>query len=228
MAKFMKWVGVLCCAVSVQAAEFYVATNGDDANPGTLEQPLATLQAAVGKLQPGDACLVRGGTYAHSLEIVGLKGTAEAPIIFRAYGDETVVLDGTVRIESSWTAWTNGIFKTAVERDMWQLFAGRDLLDLARWPDASVNDGSVWDVHRSMRSTDRNWDNKLGRSESITQPGIIFDQNPADSHDGVNTQTLAETGKDFTGAIAVRCRWGMFGRFKLNDEMGQNEDRLRC
>ena len=45
---------LLAPLAALQAAEIYVATTGDDANPGTKARPLATIQAAVNKLQPGD------------------------------------------------------------------------------------------------------------------------------------------------------------------------------
>ncbi len=48
---------------TINAAEFHVATTGSDANPGTVAQPRATLQAAVNKLQPGDTLLIHGGVY---------------------------------------------------------------------------------------------------------------------------------------------------------------------
>ncbi len=58
------------------ATTYYVATNGNDNNPGTSTQPWATLQKAVDTINPGDTALVRSGTY------VGCKitrsGQAEA------------------------------------------------------------------------------------------------------------------------------------------------------
>jgi hypothetical protein len=42
---------------------FYVATNGDDRNPGTVAQPFGTLKKAIGALKPGDTLFVRGGEY---------------------------------------------------------------------------------------------------------------------------------------------------------------------
>jgi len=226
MVNRWKWLVVLFCTASVQAEDLYVAMDGNDANPGTLEQPLATLQAAAGKLRPGNTCFVRGGTYSQPLEINGLNGTVDDPIIFRAYGDEGVVLDGTEKIESTWEEWTNGIFRAQLNQDMWQLFSGRTLLDLARWPNASVNDGSVWDVHASMRSTDRNWNLSKGRLDAcITQPGVICDQNHSESQAGVNTQTLAQTGIDFTGAIGVLNigHWLTWARPILSHEAGSNQ-----
>jgi len=226
MTDFLRIFGLFgSIIVSAGAAEYYVATDGNDAAAGTLDQPFATVQAAADKLQPGDICFVRGGTYFQAVELSGLKGTEEAPIIFRAYAGEKVVLDGTVPIRSEWTEWKDGILKAEFDQAVWQLFVDGTLADLARWPNASVNDGSIWDVHRSMRSTDRKWDNKLGRSDSVTQSGIIYDRNHGDAHDGVNSFTLAETGKDFTGAIAVLNigHWLTWARPILEHEAGSNQ-----
>ncbi|SDE53393.1 right-handed parallel beta-helix repeat-containing protein [Glycomyces harbinensis] len=78
-----------------QTATITVATNGNDANPGTVDSPLKTIQAAVDKAAPGTVIQIRGGTYAPSTNIqVNSNGTASAPITMRAYGTEKVVIDG--------------------------------------------------------------------------------------------------------------------------------------
>ncbi|HEY2934020.1 MAG TPA: right-handed parallel beta-helix repeat-containing protein [Acidobacteriota bacterium] len=55
---------IIALTASAQAATFYVATNGNDANPGTQAQPWATLQHGVSTIAPGDTILVESGTYA--------------------------------------------------------------------------------------------------------------------------------------------------------------------
>lgn len=45
------------------ATIFYVAVNGNDANPGTMEKPLATIQKAQSKVSAGDTVYIRGGIY---------------------------------------------------------------------------------------------------------------------------------------------------------------------
>ena len=45
------------------AAEFHVATHGDDAHPGTRRKPLRTIQRAADLAQPGDTITVQAGTY---------------------------------------------------------------------------------------------------------------------------------------------------------------------
>lgn len=42
---------------------YYVSTSGNNANPGTMQQPWATLSYAVSQLHPGDTLIIRGGRY---------------------------------------------------------------------------------------------------------------------------------------------------------------------
>ena len=51
----------------MRAADFYVAVNGSDANPGTKAEPLATIQAGFNHLQPGDTLLIMAGWIAARL-----------------------------------------------------------------------------------------------------------------------------------------------------------------
>jgi hypothetical protein len=72
-----------------------VATNGNDSAPGTLAQPLKTVQRAVDLAAPGDVITVRGGTYALTDNItITTSGTAAQPITLGAYGGERVRIDG--------------------------------------------------------------------------------------------------------------------------------------
>ena len=89
------------------AAEYFVAPNGSDDNPGTQAKPFATLEhardvlrglRAEGKLPAGDTTVfLRGGTYVVP-ETLALKaedsGTAQGRVIFRAWKDERPWLSG--------------------------------------------------------------------------------------------------------------------------------------
>ncbi len=44
-------------------SQIYVAPNGDDSNPGTIDQPFESLQKAQELVNPGDTVYIRGGTY---------------------------------------------------------------------------------------------------------------------------------------------------------------------
>ncbi|MEU1602909.1 family 16 glycoside hydrolase, partial [Micromonospora matsumotoense] len=72
-----------------------VATDGDDANPGTLARPLRTIQRAHDLAEPGTTIAVRGGTYAPTSTIKILKdGNGNHPITLMNYQGEKVVIDG--------------------------------------------------------------------------------------------------------------------------------------
>ena len=81
------------------AAEFYVHPDGNDANPGTLAQPFATVTRAQEAVSPGDTVWLRGGKYVFSgtkLEIgvwLNKSGQEGKRINYWAYRDETPILD---------------------------------------------------------------------------------------------------------------------------------------
>jgi hypothetical protein len=57
-------VAALFAARPLLAAEYYVAPNGADSNPGTMAEPFATLQRGHDGAAAGDTVWIRGGTYA--------------------------------------------------------------------------------------------------------------------------------------------------------------------
>lgn len=92
---------------------FYVATDGSDMQPGTLEKPFATLhraQQAVRDFRSGhhEAALqvvVRKGTYyLHKTLILTAEdsGTAHAPVMYTAYAGERVTLSGGRKLDCKW------------------------------------------------------------------------------------------------------------------------------
>ena len=138
---------------------FYVAPDGDDANPGTRERPFRTIRRAGRTLKPGDTCYLREGRYTETIRLEGLKGTEDAPVIFTAFAGEKAVLDGSVPIASRWSHHGNGIYRTRLDRDVWQLFVDGSSACSARWPNGNWDDGSLWDKSRSMA-----WPEEAGSS----------------------------------------------------------------
>ncbi|MDZ7292276.1 MAG: T9SS type A sorting domain-containing protein [candidate division KSB1 bacterium] len=77
-------------------AQKYVATNGDDANPGTIDQPFKTITKAISEVAPGDTIYVRGGIYdlTSTITISAAKsGTESRLITLTAFRDEIPILD---------------------------------------------------------------------------------------------------------------------------------------
>ena len=125
----MKLKIISTCAVAVFSAcvctaqPYFVSPSGNDANPGTLEKPFATLQRAqqAARQKHGDVFL-RGGT--HYLPDTLLftaqdSGTKDAPVVYQAYQNEQPVISGGVRLENlNWQPYTNGIFQAQVPADL--------------------------------------------------------------------------------------------------------------
>jgi parallel beta-helix repeat protein len=80
---------------SLWAADFYVAPDGNDNNPGTLEKPFKDPGRAVKELMPGDTLHFRAGTYSpkvsnHISLAPVCSGEKGKPITLRNYENEHV------------------------------------------------------------------------------------------------------------------------------------------
>ncbi len=89
----------------IQAATYYVSEQGNDANPGTQSSPWRNINYAASQALPGDTVLVRGGTYYEEIRTYR-SGTAGNRITFKAYPNETPIVDGTAPV-SGWQKCTS-------------------------------------------------------------------------------------------------------------------------
>jgi hypothetical protein len=81
---------------TLAAGVFYVAPDGDDANPGTLDAPWATIGHAADVLQAGEMVYVRQGTYAIAERIRPKhSGSEDAWIVYAGYPGEQAVIDAS-------------------------------------------------------------------------------------------------------------------------------------
>jgi hypothetical protein len=87
--------GVTIKATPSAGDDFYVSSDGDDGNPGTLSQPWRTLQKAADTVPAGSAVNVRDGIYNEQVTINVSGSSASGFITFRNYNDEAPILDGT-------------------------------------------------------------------------------------------------------------------------------------
>jgi len=91
-AVFMLWVCV-SAAFGQSNSSRYVATTGDDSNPGTQTAPWRTVQHAADSVHAGSTVNVRGGVYEELINISGSGNATDGYITFRSYPGETAVLD---------------------------------------------------------------------------------------------------------------------------------------
>ena len=99
---------VLALVSVASAGEWFVAPDGRDSNPGSVERPFAGLMRAQSCAQPGDTVYFRGGTYRMRNDDIAMKkkiwafaihlGKSGLPgkrIVYCAYNDEKPVFDFT-------------------------------------------------------------------------------------------------------------------------------------
>ena len=80
----------------------YVATDGDDGNPGTRDKPWRTPAHAVRNAKPGMRILMRGGSYP-AFTIDAVDGSAASPILLAAApGSRPVISGGTVLVRRAY------------------------------------------------------------------------------------------------------------------------------
>jgi len=124
---------------------YYVSPAGDDAWSGRLAEPSAdgtdgpwrTLAKAGATVRPGDTCRLRKGVYREVLK-PQRDGTPDAPITFEAQPGEDACLSGADPVVN-WQAADDGLFKAPLAWDLAdqnQLFAGGRMLTEARWPNS--------------------------------------------------------------------------------------------
>ena len=89
---------------TIPANALYVSNTGNDANPGTITQPFATIDKALAVAPKGATVVVRGGTYRQSL------GTIKRTVTLEAYPHEQAWVKGSV-VVTNFTA-SNGAWTT--------------------------------------------------------------------------------------------------------------------
>ncbi|HEY9602044.1 MAG TPA: right-handed parallel beta-helix repeat-containing protein [Allocoleopsis sp.] len=85
---------IVSCHPELDPNGVYVALNGNDSNPGTLEKPWATINHAAEVAKAGETVYIRGGTYRLNQQIRAKNsGTKTAWIVYSSYPGEQAILD---------------------------------------------------------------------------------------------------------------------------------------
>ncbi len=112
----------LLSSTTAFAADFYIAPNGNDDNPGTYEEPFATVHRAqqAGRAARTDrkrdvVVSVRGGMYALSEPIVFAPEDSHS--VYEAHGEERPVFSGGVPI-TGWTVDDAGRWRVTLDEVM--------------------------------------------------------------------------------------------------------------
>jgi hypothetical protein len=129
------------------AKEYYVATDGNDANPGSLQKPFRSIAHAQSQVrkdtgigQQSITVNLRGGTYYLNDAIVFSEddsGAPDAPVTYQAVEGEKVVISGGLKLTLSWKPYRDGILQaeTPGGLEIDQLFVNGKRQNMARYPD---------------------------------------------------------------------------------------------
>ncbi|EDM25376.1 hypothetical protein LNTAR_22060 [Lentisphaera araneosa HTCC2155] len=207
LIKILFFTSLFFCGLA-KGENYYLAQNGTDANPGTKAQPFGTFAKAAKVLKAGDSLFIREGRYRNTMSLQNLYGQVSAPIIIKSYQGEKVFIDGTYPIQSKWTLYKENIYVTTLDRDIWQVFVNKKMMMPARWPNARLDDGSVWEQ-------DKTWAHGSRESEFGKMVTRL----------GKGRTDLAATNFDFTGAMAVLNigKYQTHSRRVLKHQAGSNE-----
>jgi parallel beta-helix repeat protein len=112
-------------AVLAQGSTYYVSTNGNDDNPGTIDRPWRTIQEAADRVGVGDVVIVNTGSYAERVT-VNQSGVSNSRISFRAAGEvdmygfyitgDYITIDGFT-VTSQVCSWNQDAFGIYVSGD---------------------------------------------------------------------------------------------------------------
>ncbi len=100
-------------AAAASAAEYHVATTGNDRNPGSASQPLRTIQAAADLAQPGDTITVHEGTYRERITPPRGGESDTKRIVYQAATGEKVEVKGS-EVVTGWKPLADGVWKVTL------------------------------------------------------------------------------------------------------------------
>ena len=157
------WIRLVVLAVLqtglVAATTFYASPHGSDGGSGSLAAPFLTVQRCVDAAHlPGDACLLRAGTYREQVRLRhSSRGPSEsAPVTLSSFPGERAVLSAldVVHTRAAWQRVRElgdgaVVYEAPVDVEYSALFVDGRLQMSGRWPHVRLEDS--WDRARTFR-----------------------------------------------------------------------------
>lgn len=140
---------------------YYVSREGNDQNTGISPQQawqsITKVEQMVTTLQPGDQVLFeRGDVFRGTLDLGKLRGTADQPIIFGAYGEgDAPIFTGLTRL-SEWKSIGNNRWQTTCSEcgdQVNMLLLDGQVQQIARWPNLDQADKGYYYIDNAKGTT---------------------------------------------------------------------------
>ena len=140
----MKYLGLILIFSSISFSQIkFISPNGSDLNgDGSFDNPYLTIQNGINN--GGSEILLLEGIYTIQEEING------SDLIIRPYLDDNVVYNGTITINdpdnltADWEKHSKNIYRTQIDQPIWQLFVNDQEMIMARWPNSSFENESIY------------------------------------------------------------------------------------
>jgi len=146
------------------ARNYYVsASKGADSGNGTKNNPFLKIAHAMYYVKPGDTVLVDSGTYNEKFRIP--SGSKGKPVTLTAMSGADVIITPTVQITSEWKQYKGNIYAADISKyvkyidtEFPQLFADRDSMVEARFPNMGASMSMIHDYKRDVaqKGTNKN------------------------------------------------------------------------
>ena len=118
---FVAFLTALTFVTVTRAADFHVAPNGNDANPGTQTAPFRTIQHAANLAQPGDVITVHEGVYRERISPPRGGESDTKRIVYQAAPGEKVEIKGSEVIKN-WVKVRNDTWKVTIPNSFFGSF----------------------------------------------------------------------------------------------------------
>lgn len=162
-----------CIASSCHSqTQFFVSSTGNDLNPGTKEQPFASIDKAKAEIRKRKGSItvyIRGGTYYLKEPIIFRPEDSReqnGEVTFKAYPGEQVVISGGKPLSLQWKEYKTGIMQATVKENLVfdQLFVNGQLQRMARYPNYNAAAKIFGGISADAISPDRvkTWRNPEG------------------------------------------------------------------
>jgi hypothetical protein len=113
MKRLQLLLTTLIFAFSLSAKEYHVAKTGNDKNPGSIEAPFLTIQAAANIAQPGDVITVHEGVYREWVKPPRGGDSESKRIVYQAAEGEKAEIKGS-EIVKGWKKITENVWSVAI------------------------------------------------------------------------------------------------------------------
>ena len=148
----------------MQAANFHVALNGNDANPGTQTAPFRTIQHAATLAQPGDVITVHEGVYRERISPQRGGQSDTKRIVYQAAPGEKVEIKGSEVIKN-WVKVRNSAWKVTLPNSFFGSFNPYSDLIHGDWFDPKGRNHHTGAVYLN-----RDWLTEAAKLDDVLNP----------------------------------------------------------